>query len=59
MGVLVDSKTRKGRTFALAAAVLTLAMADPVRADEVAGPVGGRDWYPSKWGADDQAGASN
>ena len=59
MGALVDSKTRKGCRFALATAMLTLAMADAVRADEVAGPVGGQDWYPSKWGADDQAGASN
>ena len=59
MGALVDSKTRKGRTYALAAAVLTLAMVKPVGADEIPGPVGGQDWYPSKWGADDQAGASN
>ena len=59
MGMSMDSRTRRGRTFALAAAVLTLVMAESVGADEIPGPVGGHDWYPSKWGVDDQAGASN
>ncbi len=28
-------------------------------ASELAGPIAGRDWWPSKWGAGDQAAASN
>jgi len=59
MGASMDSKMRKGSTFALAAVVLTLVTAPLVWADEIRGPVGGQDWFPSKWGADDQAGASN
>ncbi len=55
----MDFGTRRRRGFALAAAALTLSMANLVGAEEIAGPVGGQDWYPSKWGADDQAGASN
>ncbi len=59
MGTSMDSRTRRGRTFALAAAALTLVMAESFGADEIPGPVGGHDWYPSKWGVHDQAGASN
>lgn len=59
MGALVDSRTQMVRAFAVAAVLLTLAVGDPVGAGEVRGPVGGQGWYPSKWGADDQAGASN
>jgi len=45
---------------AVAALALTgLTARQPVEAAEVAGPTGGRDWWPSMWGPEDQAGASN
>lgn len=49
-----------GVTTGVAAAALTLSgITDAAKADTVTGPTGGDDWWPSIWGPEDQAGASN
>lgn len=57
---MLDLIARKRGALALGAMALMLALAgSPVGADNNPGPVGGQDWYPSKWGAGDERGASN